>query len=380
MNSRRTVNLKKKLRNIRLNIRYAFRLHKPLLTLRLAKTMIGVYLFNKRPLRYVDIAIHYGCNLSCEHCFATQLQHNGRASLKLDDYRAFAKQAMREGAVNFSFQGGEPTANVGNLIAIIKQFSPDRNLISVTTNGTLLDAEKVQALRNAGVDILTISLDSGIAEEHDAFRRQPGTFAAAMSVITLARKAGMNVTLGATVSHDNLYTPGIKRLIEFAADNSLILFLSLAAPAGEWCGNSGVLLSEEDIAYITELENTHPYIRTDFRANWKHHGCGAIKEILYMTPYGDVFPCPFLHFSIGNINEETLKSVRARGCQLDYFKEYHPKCLCAEDQQFITSYMPEISEHTRKGHYVTAEELFASKEAAVRTVNNEQAANPDYPR
>ena len=306
----------------------------------------------------MDVAIHYGCNLNCEHCFATELQQR-RPQMTLEEYRLFAEQAMKEGAVNFSFQGGEPTANIKNLIEIIKQFSPKKNLISVTTNGTLLDKAKVKQLKKAGVDILTISLDSGIPAEHDAFRRQPGTFDAAMSVIGLAREAGMNVTLGATVSHDNLYSTGINRLIDFATKNRLILFLSLAAPAGEWCGNQGILLTKEDIRHITEIENANPFVRTDFRANWKTNGCGAIKEILYMTPYGDLFPCPFLHFSIGNVKDEGLQPIRQRGCQLKHFKSYHPACLCAEDSEFINDFMPKIAACTRKGHYATAEEIYA---------------------
>ncbi len=355
----RRVSVSTQIQNILLNIRYAFRPHKPLLTLRLVKTLIGVHLFGTRPLRYVDVAIHYACNLECEHCFATVLDNPKRPRMTLEDYRKMADQAMSEGAVNFSFQGGEPTANIKNLIEIIEQFSPRKNLISVTTNGTLLDDDKVAQLRQAGVDILTVSLDSGIPEEHDAFRRKEGTFDLVMQTVDLAKKHGINVTLGATVCHSNLHSEGTEKLFAMAEEKNLILFLSLAAPAGEWTGaNDDILLDEADMIYITELENKHLFVRTDFRANWKHNGCGAIKEILYVTPYGDLFPCPFLHFTIGNVKESSLPAIRKKGCELIHFKNYHPTCLCAEDKGFIKCYMSEISKSTRDGNYITAEELY----------------------
>ena len=43
-NASRKVSPGKKLQNFLLNVRYAFRPHKPLLTLRLFKTLTGVYL------------------------------------------------------------------------------------------------------------------------------------------------------------------------------------------------------------------------------------------------------------------------------------------------------------------------------------------------
>ena len=58
---------------------------------------------------------------------------------------------------------------------------------------------------------------------------------------------------------------------------------------------------QDDLDYIDRLTEQSPYIRTDFQANLVSYGCGAAKEILYLTPYGDVLVCPFMHISFGNI-------------------------------------------------------------------------------
>ena len=317
-----------------LNFSYAFRPRKPLLTLRLVATFLGIFFRNKRPLRYVDLAIGYACNLLCEHCFANGLKRNGRRTLTPVEYGAIVKQAMALGAVNFSFQGGEPTL-YPELLEFIRHSSPERNLISVTTNATLLDRRSLAELKKAGVDILTISLDSAVAEEHDRFRGVPGTFAKVMETIRLARAMGFKITLGGVVSSQNIRSAGLVQLIEFAHKLGVIIFLALATPVGEWAGKEEVILAKADHEHLAGLLKRYPLLRTDFEANFVHHGCGAVKEILYLTPYGDVLACPFLHMSLGNVFEAPLADIRDRALEHPSLAAYAKVCLAAEDPEFM---------------------------------------------
>jgi MoaA/NifB/PqqE/SkfB family radical SAM enzyme len=297
-------------------------------------TYLGIFLLRRKPLRYVDLAIGYACNLKCEHCFATALGKKGRKEMTPSEYHEIVKQAMKLGALNFSFQGGEPTM-YSTLLDFIKNTFPKRNLISVTTNATLLNEEKILTLKKAGVDILTISLDSAVPEEHDEFRGVRGTFEKTMKTIKLALTNGLNVTLGAVVSHQNVRSKGLIDLIELAHSLKVIIFLALATPIGEWENNEDIVLTDDDRKYLYELVKKYPLLRTDFEANFTQWGCGAIKEILYITPYGDVLPCPFIHCSVGNVFEESLKDIRDNALQNPYFDHYHHVCLAAEDREFM---------------------------------------------
>lgn len=325
------------LRKYILNFKYAFRIKKPILIFRLIFTFLGIIFLKKKPLRYIDLAIGYSCNLKCEHCFATALKKESTRKITPHEYKEIVVQAMKLGAVNFSFQGGEPTL-YKDLIEFIKNTFPNRNLISVTTNGTLLDKEKIIALKKAGVDILTISLDSAIPEEHDRFRGVEGTFDKTMNTVQLALKNGLNVTLGAVVSHQNVRSKGLIQLIELAHKLNVIICLALATPIGEWSDNKDILLTEDDRKQIFELMKTYPLLRTDFEANFVHWGCGAVKEILYLTPYGDVLACPFLHSSLGNVFKEDIKTIRERALLNPFFNHYHHLCLAAEDREFMKTY------------------------------------------
>lgn len=333
MKKKRVINVQKYF----LNFRYSFRIKKPILILRLVFTYLSIIFLRRKPLRYVDLAIGYACNLKCEHCFATALQRRGRRKITPVEYKEVVKQAMKLGAVNFSFQGGEPTL-YPELTEFIKNTYPKRNLISVTTSGTLLDEQKILILKKVGVDILTVSLDSAVPEEHDRFRGVKGTFEKTMNTIKLALKNGLNVTLGAVASHENIRSQGLIDLIELAHDLKLIIFLALATPLGKWENNEDIILTEQDRTYLYDLVKQYPLLRTDFEANFVHWGCGAVKEILYLTPYGDVLGCPFLHFSLGNIFEETLEAIRDRALKNPYFDHYHHLCLPAEDREFMKKY------------------------------------------
>jgi MoaA/NifB/PqqE/SkfB family radical SAM enzyme len=317
-----------------LNFRYAFRPHKPRLVWRLTKAVLRSALLRHVRLRYVDFSIGFPCNLRCEHCFATALRADGRRTMVVAEYARVARECMELGAVNFSFQGGEPLL-CEELPAIIRASRPDENVISVSTNGTLLTEGRARELRELGVDILTVSLDSGLPEEHDRFRGEPGTHARALEGIRLALSEGLNVTLGTVVTHRSLHGEGLARLIRIAVELRVLLYFILPVPAGRWARRTDLALTSDDLEWIGRLTRECRYLRTDFQANLAGHGCGAVKEILYVTPYGDVLPCPFLHFSMGNVLVEPVGVIRNRGLATPRFGTYASTCLASTDPEFI---------------------------------------------
>jgi len=343
-------------REFLLNLRYAFRPRKPLLLMRLAEAVLRSMVLRQMRLRYVDFAVDFACNLRCAHCFATALQNDRRPRMSPADYRRVAEQAMALGAVNFSFQGGEPLL-FADLDAVIGACAPERNLISVTTNGTLLTLENLRRLRQTGVDILTVSLDSAVAEEHDRFRGAKGAFAKALAGIKQAQAMGFCVTLGTVVTHQNLRTPGIAALARLAQELRCLLYFILPVAAGRWTQEREMSLTPDDLALLETWTRSSPYLRTDFQANLYSYGCGAAKEILYLTPYGDVLVCPFIHIAFGNILHEPLAAIRQRALAIPYFAHYHKKCLAASDGEFISRHLSRT--WTARQLPLAAEEVFA---------------------
>jgi len=305
-----------------INLKYALRWHKPILILRLLIRMIELYVFKMTPLRYVDYAIGYRCNLNCEHCFAKGKRDPKRGRMPPWHWVKIVKECMALGAVNFSFQGGEPLI-YKDLPKYIRSARPWANLISVTTNGALLDYKKCRELRKWGVDIITLSVDP--------YRKNANWH----SIIETAKKAGLNVTIGTVITNDdvnklrNKKHPDLKGLIHYARMYKTILMLIFAVPMGGFEGKE-VLLTEENADYVRDLAKKVPYVRTDFQANYLHEGCGAGKEILFINPYGDVLPCPYINIAYGNLRYQSIKKIRRKMLCDPKFRKYCPRCIAGE--------------------------------------------------
>lgn len=77
--------------------------------------------------------------------------------------------------------------------------------VGLSTNGTLIDGERIGEVAGAGYDYVGISLD-GLAETHNRFRRRAGAFEQSLRGLRLCREAGIKVgvrlTLTETTAHD----------------------------------------------------------------------------------------------------------------------------------------------------------------------------------
>lgn len=330
---------KKKLENLKILISYGGVFSKPVLLWRVFLNYFRFFLNPKNPpLHYIDFVTDYRCNLACQHCFAARFARFQKEKLTLTDYQRVAREAMKLGVIHFSFQGGEPLLD-SRLPKIIKTFRPWANYISVTTNGALLTAAKLRQLKKLGVDKISLSLDSIQPAVHDKFRGKKGTFKKAWRGMKLALKMGFRITINTTVSHQNLYSKGIQELFAWADKNKIILNPIFACPVGRWQENEKILLTPKDRKEIDRWREKSAYIRRDMDSNWFYFGCPAVKEVLYITPDGEVLPCPFLHFSLGNVKKESLATIRQRALKSKIFQKYHQKCLAAENKKFLKDYL-----------------------------------------
>ncbi|OGC08478.1 hypothetical protein A2230_08150 [candidate division WOR-1 bacterium RIFOXYA2_FULL_36_21] len=332
--------LRRKIIEVYLRLKHGFKIRKPVFLLRLFKNYISILAFKKRPLKYIEFIVDYSCNLKCEHCFAEKLKKPAYTKrMQVEDYKRVASEAMELGAIDFGLQGGEPFLFLDLTEKIIKACRPSMNLIALTTNATLINQSNLKRLRAFGLDNLAISLDSGIAEEHDRFRNAKGTYDKVIDAILLAESLGIGVIVNTTLSHDNIRSEGFLRLIDFASTKKILLNTILAAPSGKWDAKEDLLLTQEDLRYLGKLREKHGFLRRDVDSNYVEWGCGAVKEALYITPYGDVLACPFIHISLGNIFNEPLRVIRERALEINYFSTYHKKCLAGEDREFIEKHM-----------------------------------------
>jgi cyclic pyranopterin phosphate synthase len=118
-----------------------------------------------RPLRDLRFSITDRCNFRCVYCmpketFGKDYQFLERSALlSFEEITRVARLFTRLGVEKIRITGGEPLVR-RNVEKLIEQLATIPGLdLTLTTNGSLL-AKKAQALRDAGLKRITVSLDS----------------------------------------------------------------------------------------------------------------------------------------------------------------------------------------------------------------------------
>lgn len=123
-----------------------------------------------RPLRDLRISVTDRCNFRCTYCMPREVFDQNHEFLPhaqlltFEEITRFARVAVAAGVRKLRLTGGEPLLrkNIERLVEMLARLeTPEGKPVQValTTNGTLL-RKKAQALRDAGLSRVTVSLDA----------------------------------------------------------------------------------------------------------------------------------------------------------------------------------------------------------------------------
>jgi MoaA/NifB/PqqE/SkfB family radical SAM enzyme len=283
-------------------------------------------LMTDRPL-VVSFELTGSCNAHCKHCDKGGI---------LEDEVALAParigeiyRELRPVAVQLS--GGEPLlrADVVEVARAVKERNGTPYLILVS-NASLLDVERYDALRAAGVDQFSLSLDFP-DERHDAFRALPGLFRHLDRLIPrLTARGHGDVVMNCAISRANL--DDVRRVCEVA--NGWGASVSYSAYSALRTGNRDLLPSAPDEvqrlrAHVDELvamKAAGARIRNsvaDLDDTWRFFaeggigGCRAGARFLLVQPDGALRPCahqPVRARTHAELREKFSRTNACGGC------------------------------------------------------------------
>lgn len=295
----------------------------------------------EKPAPVIEIAYRYDCNLKCSHCFATRFTEKER-SLSLQDMKDLSRQASELGVYQFILQGGEPLF-WPDFDDVVNAINPKEFYMGLVTNASLLNRKKIIHLKNIGIDKIVMSLDSYDAIQFEENRNRPGLFNHTINMLLQAKETGLRVVINALVTKQTVRAPQLLELVEFAKKHNFIVYVNFAAPIGSWERRYDLLLDQDDADYIYDLNQQHEVIKRDiFPYMGIKVGCPALRAVVYITQYGDVLPCPFIHISVGNIFDEPLSRIIEKGMRVKWFKDRPQVCLACEDMNFIKKKIAKI--------------------------------------
>lgn len=285
--------------------------------------------------------IAHDCNLKCEYCFASQGNFKGERNLMSFEVGSKALEYLAKNSGNrrnleVDFFGGEPLMNfevVKDLVYYGRKIEKEYNKrfrFTITTNGVLLDDEKIEFI-NENMDNVVLSLD-GRKSVNDNMRK----------------------TINESGSYD-IILPKIKKMVEIRKDKDYYVRgtftnknIDFAKDAIHFMEQGFKKISIEPVVtpetedYALREEHLEDILK-EYESFSKEYidlkmqdpdfmffhfmidleqgpciikrsvGCGAGSEYLAVTPEGDFYPChQFVgeeEFKLGNVQtgiENTL--------------------------------------------------------------------------
>ena len=264
------------------------------------------------PILFLMIGITYECQLNCRHCCTGNYPKEKRRELTTEEVKDVIDQSYKAFVVNFF--GGEPTLR-SDLMELINYASKKAVFVFLDTNGLLISKDYARQLKDNGLELLYVSIDSPIPHKHDEYRRMEGCFEKAVEAIKNALDVGLKCMISTYVTKENLSNGEFEKVIQLGRKMGTtgVRYL-LPTPAGRWLHNVDVRLTPKEEERVRELVD-FPFICRDFHfQNQTSSQCRGIadKQYVYVSPIGDVQPCCFMPLSFGNIRQEPLKTILER--------------------------------------------------------------------
>jgi len=273
------------------------------------------------------------CNLKCIHCHAVSGNADPDELTTDEGKRLIDMIASVSEFRTLIYTGGEPLVRP-DIFDLLRHSQQVGLANIIATNGTLIDEEMAFKLKDHGVVCNAISIDAANPDVHDMVRNKPGSFDLALRAIEATKKAGILLQINTTAMEYNVpYLPDLIDFVNNCGAGIMLMYQLVAVGRGEKIETA--TLKKAANQYLSELialkqKTAHtiiepvagpqywPYLleKNDIRdgfmlklAGKVFHGCAAGRGFVYVKANGDVWPCPFVEISAGNVRKTDFKDI-----------------------------------------------------------------------
>ncbi|MBN2559838.1 MAG: radical SAM protein [Phycisphaerae bacterium] len=260
------------------------------------------------------------CRYNCRHCRADADRTARDDELTTEQWKKILDAVASYERCVVILTGGEPTER-SDILELVRHGRRLGLRIVMATCGYAIDDASVATLKEAGVLALSISLDGATAQTHDAFRRTPGAFDAAIKAAEAARRAGLRFQINTTITRNNLAQ--VRAIAEKARKLGAYCFNPfILVPTGRGEEIAGEILEprqyaelladllqlKTDLAIELRVTCGPQYARVYREAKLPEprvhtSGCMGGRGFGFISHRGDVQTCGFLDISAGNLVE-----------------------------------------------------------------------------
>ncbi len=258
------------------------------------------------------------CNLRCRHCWVSPPYAENRSGadgeMTMKETIGVVREAMELGLTSVKITGGEPLLREDLEDLLI--FCLRNNIKTwIETNGTLVDTKSAKMFKGAGLDFISVSLDSPFAEKHDVFRGRKGAFDSATRGIRNLVSEGFTPQVIMTLYRENVddFTRFLDLMGELGVSDVKVNIISCIG-RGRDMKRLGMAPSVEEVLRFSENLNMvkvsfKGYVFLDLPAAFKsledvkkrNFGRCAVKNILGLLSDGRISLC-----GVGYMDEKLI--------------------------------------------------------------------------
>jgi MoaA/NifB/PqqE/SkfB family radical SAM enzyme len=261
------------------------------------------------------VAVTSRCPCRCAHCSYANRPPAEPAAAQL---RSLVAELKALGGAIVGFTGGDPLLRE-DLEDVVRAAKPELATIVFTT-GRGLDPARAARLRDAGLDCLSLGLESADPARHDAVRGLSGSFAEAEAAAAACRGAGLYLAISTVATCERLAAGELDRL-HALADRWGARELRVLSPGatGGLAGRPEAMLgpAERDAVRRFHVERNRagrgPAVAAAAHLESDElFGCGAGYHHVFVDAAGEVCPCDLAPWSFGNAYAGSLAEIWAR--------------------------------------------------------------------
>ncbi len=274
------------------------------------------------------------CPLQCPYCSNPVALGGASGELTTPEWRDVLDQAADLGVLQVHFSGGEPAAR-RDLDALVRHAVAAGLYTNLITSGVPLDGARVDALAEAGLDHVQISLQDADEANGDRVVGMAGAQRRKREVARLVRQAGLPLTINLVVHRQNL--ENLPAMLDLAVELGAARVEVAHVQYYGWAlaNRAALLPSRAELDRATERVEAArrrlagavviDYVVPDYHARLPKSCMGGWgRRFLTVTPTGRVLPCHAAEslpgFVFPSVREQSLADIWAGSPAFERFR------------------------------------------------------------
>lgn len=274
------------------------------------------------------------CPLQCPYCSNPLDLKRASEELDTQSWQRVLAEAAGLGVLQLHLSGGEPAArsDLERLVASAASFGLYTNLI---TSGLMLDAARIRALAEAGLDHVQLSFQDVEEKGADHVSGLKGSLARKLAFAACVREAGLALTVNAVVHKQNIARVPQMIALALALEAGRLEIAHVQYYGWAFANRDALLPTRTEVdaatAIVAAAREQHrgklviDYVTPDwYGARPKPCMGGWGRQVMVVTPNGEVWPChaastiPGLIFD--NVRDKPLADIWQHNAAFNAFR------------------------------------------------------------